>query len=122
MAYSSVPDDGFAVSGTVLHALAGSGSAAAEDDGVCDAGVFRVYLLDVLLGAGALLGGWERNLDCAAGGDEPDFDGTGDAGDCGEAGAAQGGGEGDGEGDDDPGEEVERGRGDCGAARLPKTG
>ena len=46
------PDGGVAVPGAVLHAFAGRRSAAAEDDGVHDAGVLRLHH------AGTMLRGW----------------------------------------------------------------
>ena len=77
------------VSGAVLHPFARCGSAAAEDDGVHDAGGFGVYDVELCVRAGALLVGRQSDRDCAAGGDEPDEPGTRDAGDCGATCAAQ---------------------------------
>ena len=44
------PDGGVAVPGAVLYAFAGRRSAAAEDDGVHDAGVLRLHLLEYASG------------------------------------------------------------------------
>ena len=87
--YSADRDGAVAVPGAVLHAFAGCRSAAAEDDGVHDAGVLGVHDLELCLGPGAVLVGRQPDRHRAAVGDEPDQPGPGDAGDCGEAGATE---------------------------------
>jgi len=77
-----IVDGGVAVPGAVLHAFTGRRPTAAEDDGVHDAGLFRVHHLVLRIGAGAVLDGGQPDRHRAAGGDESHFAGAGDARDC----------------------------------------
>src|SRR6202044_2801627 len=55
--HSADRDGGVSVPRAVLYAVAGRGSAAAEDDGVHDAGLLGVHDVELRLGSGAVLVG-----------------------------------------------------------------